>query len=521
MGVNTTPGTERSDHLQAELSLATTPLGVPHRGNRVRTRDGRTLSSRARVGGALALGLAAIIAAPAGPTFGVATAATAGVHAGQVLAVPGGLAALTPAVRAQLPSALLRQPAVLERLRCPAHDLILPTLPGACSHGADSRGAFVISRHNQDGHQQAATTSSGTTTQESLPLRCIGGDGNRVQVLYAHASGRGRLSRVLPQLNQALGEANSIVSRSAQQTGGHRQLAVLTPSSGSTCSAQISDVTVSGPALNDLSELIRQAQSQGYTRQDRKYLVFGDGTTSFCGIGTLYEDDRNTPMNINNLGGSFALAGNGQGCWDGVVVAHELLHTLGGVQQSAPNSTPGNHCTDGADVMCYDDGSSGAKQQRRVCGTANANRLDCHHDDYFNTAPRAGSYLATHWNTASSSFLIGGGIAAPVPPGAPADLVAQTPEQSSDSASSSDLALSWSAATGRVTSYQLSLPDGSVVTLPAQTRSYNADRPDPSRDSTFTLVAINEAGPGPAASVTVAGQRSSVFSGVLPPLASR
>jgi hypothetical protein len=31
--------------------------------------------------------------------------------------------------------------------------------------------------------------------------------------------------------------------------------------------------------------------------------------------------------------------------------------------------------------------------------------LDCGDDDYFNTNPAAGNYLATHWNTATSSFL--------------------------------------------------------------------------------------------------------------------
>ena len=52
------------------------------------------------------------------------------------------------------------------------------------------------------------------------------------------------------------------------------------------------------------------------------------------------------------------------------------------------------------------------------CAGANDRMLDCNHDNYFHTSPQAGSYLATHWNTADSVFLTGpqgggGGPAAP------------------------------------------------------------------------------------------------------------
>jgi serine protease len=55
--------------------------------------------------------------------------------------------------------------------------------------------------------------------------------------------------------------------------------------------------------------------------------------------------------------------------------------------------------------MCYDDDASGPVVMTAVCPPEHEALLDCGDDDYFNTNPAAGNYLATHWNTADSSFL--------------------------------------------------------------------------------------------------------------------
>jgi hypothetical protein len=52
--------------------------------------------------------------------------------------------------------------------------------------------------------------------------------------------------------------------------------------------------------------------------------------------------------------------------------------------------------------MCYSDGT--ALFLRDICPGQEA-LFDCHGDDYFHPSPPAGSYLATHWNTARSEFL--------------------------------------------------------------------------------------------------------------------
>ena len=54
--------------------------------------------------------------------------------------------------------------------------------------------------------------------------------------------------------------------------------------------------------------------------------------------------------------------------------------------------------------MCYDQYSRGFVFSAKAC-LDHERRFDCNHDDYFHTAPPAGNYLATHWNTADSQYL--------------------------------------------------------------------------------------------------------------------
>ncbi|WP_241980065.1 Ig-like domain-containing protein [Cryobacterium glaciale] len=90
------------------------------------------------------------------------------------------------------------------------------------------------------------------------------------------------------------------------------------------------------------------------------------------------------------------------------VIAHEVGHNIGAVQDSAPHSTRGGHCYDEADLMCYDDGglyfAAGGTLTFTCAGLDSA--IDCHDEDYYYPGtPPASNYLATHWNTSNSGFL--------------------------------------------------------------------------------------------------------------------
>jgi len=73
--------------------------------------------------------------------------------------------------------------------------------------------------------------------------------------------------------------------------------------------------------------------------------------------------------------------------------------------------------------MCYRDSAS-APANTYPCASAHEWLLDCNHDDYFHTAPAAGSYLDTHWNVATSVYLVGGATQAPPPPSTPSTATA-------------------------------------------------------------------------------------------------
>src|SRR4051812_49140620 len=252
-----------------------------------------------------------------------------------------------------------------------------------------------------------ATAPVGTPGVSSLSQHVLpscsgtGTDGNRVQVLYVHeADTASRFSAVLPALRSAVAGVDDVFAVSSQQTGGGRRVRWVHDAS---CFPVIRSVSVPDGALgSDFWGTVTALKNLGYSDPHRKYLLFADAN-KLCGIGTLYAD-TSVKGNYND-GYAASYSRVDTNCWSTShsVAAHELTHNLGGVQAPAPHSTPNGHCYDDADLMCYVDGPGVVMKQ--VCASAQEQLLDCNHDDYFNTDPAPGSFLAGSWNTARSSFL--------------------------------------------------------------------------------------------------------------------
>ncbi|RJK92461.1 hypothetical protein [Vallicoccus soli] len=238
-----------------------------------------------------------------------------------------------------------------------------------------------------------------------------GAAGYRVQAVYAVEAGRtNRYAALLPSMRTWAAGVDDVVSRSAALTGGTRAFRWVHAPASSGCEASVLNVTVPAGSTASFGGLMTALRAQGLDDPTRKYLVWTDASV-LCGVATMYDDERAGQDNPNN-GYAAQYARVDTACWgqDGghSVEAHELVHTIGGVQDGAPNSTLAGHCNDEADTMCYPDGGS-RSVMRQVCEPASEYLLDCRSDDYFSTAPVAGSYLDTHWNAADSRWLLGGG----------------------------------------------------------------------------------------------------------------
>ncbi len=308
-----------------------------------------------------------------------------------------------------------------------------------CTHGPDPVPVDVDPRPGQDPQFRAADAPAGgaeATAAASGTVPCYGDgtDAYRVQLIYARDSTTAsRYADYEANFRDWAARMDDVVNTSAAATGGIRHIRFVTDAQ---CHPVISQVTVSTGAVDDVSVMADELAAQGFSRSDRKYLVWVDdpSKSTYCGIGYLLNDTRHDPTpGVNRSNGAASEAGLlarvDARCWGqtNMVEVHELVHTLGGVQSApghtadaAPHATNNSHCFDEYDRMCYADApgggdpvtgpvfkADGSPTTLQIVCPARSHEalLDCGNDDYFHTNPPPGNYLATHWNTAESAWL--------------------------------------------------------------------------------------------------------------------
>jgi hypothetical protein len=259
---------------------------------------------------------------------------------------------------------------------------------------------FVVANEGPESIPAPADPEAAPAVAADSGIACVGDGqaGNRVQAIYARASNvTDRFAAVTDLIRKYAADADYRINVSARQSGTGRRIRFVHDAN---CTLSITRVTLSAAGAASFSGFVTDLEAKGFTRTDRKYLAWVDASVGICGVAELYPDDRAAQSNRNNKGPQYARVD--APCW-GDAEAHELLHTLGAVQDSAPNSSNAGHCVDENDTMCYVDTSGHAMIS--TCRTAPSWQVDCGLNDYFNGAARSGNYLATHWDTANSTFL--------------------------------------------------------------------------------------------------------------------
>jgi hypothetical protein len=289
-----------------------------------------------------------------------------------------------------------------------------------CSHGPDPAPPGTDVRRGRSDSQLAAEAAEAADAADAADVGgsaaaspgnvgCIGDgtSGSRVQAIYAVAADRtDRSATVIPAIRATYApRIDWQFSQSAAETGGEAHVLFVTEpdTAGTGCQLAVTVVELTASGDNSFSNTVTELRALGYNRADRKYLVWADATV-LCGVGSLYSDDRPGQNNLNN-GYAAMYARVDSACW-GYAEGHELMHTLGGVQEGAPHATEAGHCFDEPDDMCYDDDGSGPVAMVTVCAGRNSALFDCNHDDYFYAGvPLLLNWLATHWNTYDSRWL--------------------------------------------------------------------------------------------------------------------
>ncbi len=276
----------------------------------------------------------------------------------------------------------------------------------SCPHGYRMIGTRDCS-HGPDGPMPGLAATGHvapldfTGTGGPTPVFCFGSgtDGPRVQVIYVrYRNAADRYDEFRDSFRQWAADVDEIFADSALGTRGIRRVRFVTDSA---CNLVVARATI--PVGSGVGAGLKPL---GFNRSDRKYLVFLDtANPGGCGYAGVPTDDQAGPSNRANFGPTFAVAKATCG-WNAGTAAHELMHTFGAVQLSAPHSSGNWHCTDEYDVMCYADSPEAPPLTYPCTPNSSFGRLfDCNHDDYFHTAPPASSYLTNFWNTARSRFL--------------------------------------------------------------------------------------------------------------------
>ncbi len=158
-------------------------------------------------------------------------------------------------------------------------------------------------------------------------------------------------------------------------------------------------------AANQFDVVAGELAADGrFSNPDKKYVVFLDAPSQYCGQGELWQDTRRNAGNASEQR-TIAIvyrpydpntATTGGFC-RGRTLRHELGHNLGALQNVAPHAFDGAHCADSAeDTMCYTFANT---------PDTGAAVFDYGNDDYWDPIAAGGTTKLPWWTVNLSRFV--------------------------------------------------------------------------------------------------------------------
>ena len=155
---------------------------------------------------------------------------------------------------------------------------------------------------------------------------------------------------------------------------------------------------------NQFSVVSSELTAAGFTNPNKKYVVWLDAGSNYCGQATLYQDTRRSAANYNERRSvavvyrPYTTTNADGGFCRGRTLLHEMGHNMGALQQVSPSAYDGAHCDDDdEDVMCY---TSAAEFD-----SGDVPQFDYNNDDYWDPKanPALGSTTTLPWWTVNLS----------------------------------------------------------------------------------------------------------------------
>jgi hypothetical protein len=265
------------------------------------------------------------------------------------------------------------------------------TGPPLLTHGFDARAAMTA----DDSADRPAGGIGFAPGNVERPPACAGDHAQRV--LYARPDWNpDRYKESVPTIRSAIRRMDAVLNADSLASGGPTaDYRVRCDAAGS---ISVGKFVAHRTGLAAIAAAARRA---GYGSSLNDYLIFFDGVHGeSCGISSTRDDERLVINNASNEGGAYGIVY--YGCWNNETPMHEAGHMMGAVQYDAPHSTgTGAHCYDEKDVMCYSPDGGDRHQSGPEFDCTGRQRFDCGFDDYFDSAPEPGEYLASHWNLGS------------------------------------------------------------------------------------------------------------------------